>query len=81
MHVEPDPVPEAVAEVLRVAGLVDDRARDGVDLLLPGCGAERVERGRDVVDGHDRGARRQVDVGPPGGVEDVAIAGIEGVHR
>src|SRR3954468_11472050 len=32
VDLQPDPVAEAVAEVLGVAGGVDDRARDGVDL-------------------------------------------------
>src|SRR3954451_734973 len=33
VDLEADPVPEPVAEVLGVAGLVDDGARDRVDLL------------------------------------------------
>ena len=39
VDLEPDAVAEAVAEVLAVAGGLDHRARDGVDLAAAGAGA------------------------------------------
>src|SRR3954466_9230020 len=61
VDLEPDPVPEPVAEVLGVAGGVDDRARDGVDLA---AGRPRPHRG-------ERGL-----LGPQHEVVDLAVARI-----
>ena len=44
VDVEPDPVAQPVAEVLGVAGGVDDRAGDGVDLAPGGAGAHGRQR-------------------------------------
>ena len=46
VHLEPDAVPEAVAEVLGVPGRVDDLARDGIDVA---AGRPRAHRGQRLL--------------------------------
>src|SRR5205823_12829609 len=45
VNLEPDPVAEAVAELVAVAGLLDHRPRDRVDLPSSRPGAHRVQAG------------------------------------